>query len=431
MTNNQKPPKIFSGWWIVFACSIVGFLGVGVASSGLSVLFKPIAEELGLSRAAASIASGIQSIGQGISGLGAGRATDRYGPRRIIIVGVVLMMIGLVAMHFVNSLWSFLLAWGLLVGTGFSFGCTFVTDTAIVKWFSRKSGIAINLKFAVQSLSSLALLPIMALLTTSQGWRFTCVAAAAAIGAISLPLTWFLVKPHPPEHYGLRPDGDKESEPDNTSNGQNIRADDQEEDCFTLKQAIKTRSYWLLTVMSYLSAAAAPILSVHCIPFLTDRGIDSVKAAGMMAIILTSGVPARLITGFILDRVKTVNLRFMIMTGYLLQSLGVVIFLISGSVFSIYLWFFFCGFGNGVTQGTIIPSYARFFGRRSFGAIMGSTMFTNMPIAIVAPIYIGWIYDRTGSYMIAVTGLAVCCALAGIVATFTKPPKRRVESGRA
>ena len=219
MSGSRGSPKIFFGWWTVLACSVIGFLGVGIVGPGLSVLFKPIASELGLTRAVASLAASVQSLGQGISGPTAGWAADRYGPRRVMMSGIILMVVGLVAMFFVRSLWSFLLVWGLLVGIGFSLGCTVVTDVAIVRWFSRRSGIAVNTKFAVQSLSGLLLLPLIAWFSISHGWRLTYVAAAGLIAVVCVPLAWLFVRPHRPEHYGLLPDGAVESPAVNTAAG--------------------------------------------------------------------------------------------------------------------------------------------------------------------------------------------------------------------
>jgi MFS family permease len=421
---DKTKPKIFPGWWIVFASSVIGFLGVGIANAGLSVLFKPIAAELDLSRAAASWAAGIQSLGQGISGLMGGRATDRFGPRRIVLIGVVLLVAGLLAMFFIKSLWGFLIAWGLLVGIGFSFGCTFVTDTAIVKWFVRKSGIAINIKFAAQGLSGLCILPVIAWLTNSQGWRFSCVIAAIVIAVVCLPLTWFLIKPQRPEYYGLLPDGDTKTKAIIEQQQNNILSANNESDEYTFKQTLSTFTYWLLTLISYLAAVAAPIMGVHCIPFLTDRGIAPVQAAGIMAITLTAGIPARLITGFILDRVKTINLRFIIAAGFMVQAVGVVLFLISNSTTMIYVWFFMYGVGNGMTQGVVIPLWARYFGRKAYGAILGSTMAANVPIAVAAPVLIGWIYDRSGSYTSVIIALAVSSFVASIISVMIRPPKK-------
>ena len=427
MIAAPKSSKIFFGWWTVVACSVVGFLGVGVASSGLSVLFKPIAAELGLSRAVASLAGGVQSVGQGISGLAGGRATDRYGPRVAMLIGIGLLVLGLALMYFVRSLWAFLLVWGILVGIGFSFGCTFVTDTAIVRWFARKSGVAVNTKFAVQSLSGVILLPAIAWFTTSQGWRLTCAVAAAVIAMVCIPLTWFLVKPHRPEHYGLPPDGatsrSGDGRPEESSGRMAVQTRGLDPPDFTLRQAMRSRIYWIMILVAYLSGAAAPMMGVHCIPFLTDMGLSPVRAAATMSIVLTSSIPARLVTGFVLDRVKTINLRFMIASGFFLQAAGVTAFLVTRSMTMIYVWFFLFGIGGGITQSVQIPLWARYFGRRAYGAILGSSMAMNVPMALAAPVYIGWVYDRTGTYLGVIFALAVLVGLAGVAAFFILPPK--------
>jgi len=395
-------------------------------------LFKPIAAELDLSRAVASMAASVQSVGQGISGPTAGWAADRYGPRRIMLLGIILLVLGLVAMYFVRSLWSFLLVWGLLVGVGFSFGCTLVTDTAIVRWFVKKSGMAVNIKFAVQNLSGLLLLPAIAWFSTLYDWRVTCVTAAVLIGVVCIPLTWFFVRPHRPEHYGLLPDGAPQAETAATD----TRVDSVDGDIgrapeFTLRQTMKTRAYWLMIVVAYLSGAAAPIMGVHCIPFLTDKGIEPVRAAAMMAVVLTSGIPARLITGFVLDRVKTADLRNIIGAGLLLQAAGVTAFVLTRSLAMIYVWFFLFGIGAGVTQSVQIPLWARYFGRKAYGAILGSSMAMNVPVALIAPVYIGRIYDQYGSYMGVITALAILTAISGVVAFFISPPRRTVATSVA
>jgi sugar phosphate permease len=431
LSNRPGSHNIFFGWWTVLACSIVGFLGVGIVGPGLSVLFKPIAAELDLSRAVASLAASVQSVGQGISGPTAGWAADRYGPRRIMLLGIVLLVLGLVAMYFVRSLWAFLLVWGLLVGVGFSFGCTLVTDIAIVRWFVKKSGMAVNIKFAVQSLSGLLLLPAIAWFSTLYDWRMTCVSAAVLIGVVCIPLIWFFVKQHRPEHYGLLPDGAARAEATATGTqvdtGATIDRDPAPD--YTLRQTIKTRAYWLMIVVAGLSGAAAPMMGVHCIPFLTDMGIEPVAAAAMMAIVLTSGIPARLITGFVLDRVKTGGLRNIIGAGLLLQAAGVTAFLMTRSVAMIYVWFFLFGIGAGVTQSVQIPLWARYFGRKAYGAILGSTMAMNVPVALIAPVYIGRIYDQHGSYMGVIVALAILTALSGVVAFFISPPGRTTAAG--
>jgi MFS family permease len=393
---------------------------------GFSVLFKPIASELGLSRAAASIATSLQSAGQGVWAPAGGWASDRYGPRGIILFGIFCLVLGFILMYFVTSLWVLLVIWGLIIGAGFTLGCMLVTDKAIVNWFVRKSGIAINLKFALVSLSGLSVLPLVAWLITNHGWRMTCVIAGIVTGIVGFPLIWFFVKPHPPEHYGQLPDGEekKESPIRNLTAGKKTNGvDDEEPASFTLKQTLKTPAFWTMVGVSYISGLVMPVIGVHCIPFLTDMGISPVKASAMMGLMATVSIPARLIVGPIVDKMKKGRLRFVMTAGYFLQAIGAALFLFTRSETMIYVWFLIAGFGGAVSFGVQLPMVARYFGRKSFGSILGLWSALNVPIGLIAPIYVGWVFDTTGNYMQAITLLPILLAASGILSCFVIPPR--------
>ncbi len=420
MIKPKKLSDIFFGWWTVLATGIIGFLGVGFVSLGFSVLFKPIAAELNLNRAVTSIAASVQLLDIGILGLVGGWLSDKYGPKLIMLFGISCLILGCIMMYFVNSLWSFLVVWGIIIGTGQALGCTIITDKAIINWFVKKSGIALNTKFAIQSLAGILLLPLIAWLVDNKGWQETCVIAGIVMAVVSLPLTWFFVKTHRPEYYGLLPDGAKTIV---NTNGENHGIQKTEEVEFTFRQTMKTPSYWLNIAIGTVFNLAMPIMNVHCVPFLTDMDIDPVKAASMMAIIVTAGIPARLIGGYFVDRVKTSRLRFIIAVGFLLQAIGISTFLIIESVDMIYVWFLLFGFGQGISQSVQLPLYARYFGRKAYGSILGSTIAMSVPTGLIAPVYTGWVYDTTGSYMDVFSLFAVLLGVAGTFACFLIPPK--------
>ena len=429
MIKIPKLPKIFIGWWTVLACGVMGLLGMGFVTLGFSVLFKPIAAELGFNRAITSLAPGVQSLGQGIWGPTGGWAGDRFGPRRVILIGLSLLSLGLVAMYFVNSLWAFLLVWGIVIGAGFTLGCMIITDKAIVNWFVKKSGIALNIKFAIQSLAGLLLLPAVAWLITAQGWRMTCLIAGIVIALVSFPLTWFFIKPHPPEHYGLLPDGAKEQ---GKASGieQNIDGKDNHSDSyklveFTFRQTIKTPAFWMLMSLGFISGLAMPAMGIHLIPFLTDAGYNPVKAAALVGFMATVSVPGRLLSALIVDRIDTRHLRFIMVAGYLLQTIGVAIFIMSKSsaITVIYVWFLLFGIGQAVSQSVNLPILARYFGRKSYGSILGSSIAMHAPMGLLAPVYVGWVFDTTGSYLTVFTLIVPLLAASGVVSFFILPPK--------
>ena len=192
---------------------------------------------------------------------------------------------------------------------------------------------------------------------------------------------------------------------------------------FTVRQAVRTPSYWLLMAAQASHAMAMPAISIHAIPFLTDIGIDPLMAAGMLSMMLFVGLPLRFIGGLLADRVPKNYLRFILGGAYLLQAVGLVIFLQNQTISMIYVWFIVYGIGNGLGYGITWPMRARYFGRKAYGSIQGVSRVFMTPIGIAVPVYLGWVCDTTGSYISAFTLVAALLAFAAILMSLARPPK--------
>jgi sugar phosphate permease len=420
-------PKIFFGWWTVLAGGILALWGYGYQAYGISALFKPIASELGFSRAATSIAGSIGRFEGGVEAPLVGWITDRFGPKWVVLVGVFVLSVSLCLMYFVNSLWSFLLVWGLLVGTGANIALSISLDTAISNWFVKKRGVALSIKWVFSGLSGVLGLPLVAWLLTIQGWRMDCVTGGVVMAVIGLPLAWFFLKQRRPEYYGLLPDGAKVDDglagvDQVIDRGVRYAAEIKEVE-FTVKQVFKTRVFWLLIGVNAVNALIGPAINLHCIPFLTDIGIDPLAAAGMMVVMIAASIPARFVGGLIADRVKVGHLRFILAGAYFLQFAGIGVFLLHQSMAMIYLWFILYGIGVGATYPLNPLIRARYFGRKAFGTIHGTTSLLLTPFGVAAPVYAGWVYDTTGSYMSAFTLFVGLLAAAVVLAVLARPPK--------
>jgi sugar phosphate permease len=428
LPKRTRFPKIFFGWWTVLTGGILALWAAGYQAYGFSALFKPIASELGFSRAATSIGSSIGRLEGGIEGPLSGWITDRFGPRWIVLAGVFIIGLSLMLMYFVSSMWAFLLVWGVILGTGANIGTSVPVDAAISNWFVKKRGIALGTKMVFSGLSGVVVLPLIAWLITNHGWRVTCLIGGVVMWVIGFPLAWFFLKSHRPEYYGLLPDGAtvKEGaieEGRMVDHGVKYAAEVKEVE-FTLRQAMRTPAYWLLIVANAVHGLAMPVMNIHAIPFLTDPGIgmDPVKAAGMMSIYVGVSIPFRFIGGFFVDRIKRERLRFIVGGAYLLQALGFAVFLMNPTITMIYVWFVLYGIGMGV--GFVMsPMRGRYFGRKAFGSIQGTSMAFGTPVGVLAPIYAGWVYDTTGSYTTAFIVVAGLLAASCILMAFVFPPK--------
>lgn len=335
-------------------------------------------------------------------------------------------------MRYIDSLWAFYLVWGVMLGTGCNIALSLPMDTTISNWFVKKRGLAISIKWVFSGLSGVLVMPLVAWLTDVEGWRMTCFYGGIVMAVVGLPLSWFFIKPHRPEYYGLLPDGAKIADKVLFDQDAMLQkgaqyASEVKEIEFTARQALKTPVFWILLVAQMIPGIINPVMTLHCIPFLTDRGIDPIRAATIMAMMVFFSLPTRFIGGLIADRLNINHLRFIKTTSYFLQGSSILLFLLHPTDFMVYVWFILFGLGQGFSY-TISPLMrARFFGRKAFGSIQGIASMFMTPIGFFAPIYAGWIYDTTGSYTNVFVQSTVLLGIATFLTLFLFPPKPPAE----
>jgi sugar phosphate permease len=378
-------------------------------------------------RASTSIAASIGRFEGGFEALFAGWITDRFGPKWIVFCGILVASISLFCMYFINSYWSFLIVWGALFGTGINIALAVPLDTAITNWFVKKRGVALSIKWMFSGISGVIILPLIAWLITIVGWRSTCIIGGLVFGVVGLPLVLFFLKSRRPEFYGLLPDGAKLEEKTADqglliNRGIEYAAEVQEME-FTLKQALRTPAFWLLILVQAVYGLVAPAISVHCIPFLTDQGISPMTAASMMALMIGASIPARYVGGFIADRIEIGQMRKFLALAYWMQTLGMGLYMLHQTKFMIFVWFILYGFGMGVGITLNTSVRARYFGRKAFGTIQGTASLLLTPVGVAAPIYAGWVFDTTGSYISAFWLFTVLLAVSSAILPFVRPPK--------
>ncbi|WP_300458136.1 MFS transporter [Desulfobacula sp.] len=427
-----NPSKIYFGWWTILVTGMLSGLGHGFYGLGISIFFKDLSAEFGINRAMTSLAAGIGRLEGGITSPLVGWLSDRYGPKWIIFTGVSIAGTGMILMNFVSTLWEYTLVWGVMIGIGVNIGLTIAVDKALNDWFILKRGLAQGTKFALIGIGSVITLPIVTVLVSTFGWRITCVVWGCLILVCS-PLVLLFVKQHPPEYYGLLPDGKKaDTDQPDVLDGENHPAFPQkptilhfekQEINFTFQQAIKTRSYWFIAIAMGMEMFVVGGMNIHMIPFLTDLGIRLGTAGAMMGMMVFFTIPSRFFGGILSDRVGRKN-QYLLLAGILfIQTTSLAIILISQKMVPIYLFIGLYGFASGAITPLFIIAIGSYFGRKSFGIIFGSSMVIRAPLSLAAPVFTGWIFDRTGSYNTAFIVFFACSLLAALLMCILRPSK--------
>jgi sugar phosphate permease len=418
--------KIFYGWWIVLATNIICMIGYGTWLYSFGVFFKPMADEFGWTRAMTAGAYSLRSIEGGIASPIVGWAVDKYGSRGVILVGAIVSGLSFVSMPLVDSLLGFYLIYGVALSTGMSAMLYLPAWTVIAKWFKRRLSLAMALLAVGAGLGGLICAPASAFLIAHFGWRSAFVILGVMVWIVAIPLA-FVVR-NSPEEMGLRPDGDAlldetPQELDRTSHSEPADPEYLAPVEYTLGQALRSFSFWMLALAFFFFGMAHSTVTVHTVPALTDAGIPVQKAAFSIGLLTLVSIIGRLSFGFLGDYVTK---RYLFMVAYALTGAGLLVLMNARTMGMVYVFIFLFGVGFGGTVPLMPAIRAEYFGRAALGKIQGFMNPVMMFAGAVGPIFSGYVFDSTGSYRISfmVTGLLTFCAS---VAVFFARPSRPPE----
>jgi MFS-type transporter involved in bile tolerance (Atg22 family) len=192
----------------------------------------------------------------------------------------------------------------------------------------------------------------------------------------------------------------------------------------TLRQTMKTRAFWILVAYNILYSFFWASIAIHQIPHLTDIGVDPMAAATVLGFMVLMSAPGRVVGGWLSDKLAISNMKYILVAAYSLQAIGMVVLINANSLEWVYVFTVLCGFGGGVAWTSRALLRARFFGRKAFATVFGTITLISLPATIVSPIYVGWVYDVTHSYVNAFTQSLVLLIITIILFLFLKPPQR-------
>ena len=412
MHLNWKSPKIFYGWWIVGASFLIALYVGGVIVYGFTTIFKPIADELGWSYTQISLAASLRGLEAGLLAPLTGLLVDRWGPRKLIFVGVIITSLGLILLSRVTSLGTFYTAF-FLIALGTS-ACTMtVLMTAVANWFRKNVGLATGIAICGFGFGGL-LIPAMVTLIDMYDWRMTMIILAVGMLVIALPLS--LLIRHKPEQYGYFPDGAIKD----TITLENYPTPlEATEFNITAKQAIKTSAFWHIILAYTCQLMIISAVITHIMPYLISIGIPKSTSSLVTTVTPLMSVVGRLALSWLGDKFD----RKLVAAGaFALTCLGLFCFGYTSTIGTWLLVPFLLLFGIG--YGGIIalrPSITtQFFGRMNFGTIFGLIVGINMLGSIIGPLLAGWVFDNWGSYQgiwFVFTGLAIFALISMLTIT--------------
>lgn len=411
-----KPARIFHGWYLVGAALVAGGFASGVGAWAAALFVVPMTQELGWSRAAFYGAMTVRSVVAGVIAPFVGPLQDtKRGPRLLMFTTALCLGVGMIGLKFTESIWWFYLLYGALGAVTFMGGAEMLTTAVLPKWFVRQRSKALAMASAGLSLGPLLFPAVTTGLLAAFGWRDSWAVLGVAALVLLLPLG-FLVHTRP-EDIGLLPDG----APPVAAAAGGARVVVHQEHSFTLRQVLRLRSFWLLTLSSATFGLAISGFHSNWLVYFHDVGFSGPEAALSATCFGVGSLCSRLVWGTLSARL---TVRWLLGIETLLVSATVPVFLAIGSVPMMMVVAFCHGLavgGNFVLRPLIVADY---YGRAHLGAINGVVRPFNTVCTAFGSVIVASLYDLTGAYVAPFAVVTSMWFISGVAALLAPPPRR-------
>ncbi len=395
MNKNQRPGNRFFYGWTIILVSFFTFLATMGPRTSFGNLVQPWESEFGWNMEQISLAASLGLILYGLSQPITGWFVNRFGPRKVILWGLIAYGISSILTSFVSNLWQLYLIYGLIMGISWS-ACTTISLSALISsWFYKKRGLALSIAQSGMALGQFLLVPISMLLIINHGWRLAIGFLGGLVLIVALPLVWKLVRDTPQE-MGLLPDGRKEvNNPTKSASEASKASLPPQPPGIGLRQAMGTSSFWLLVGSYFVCGLTAHMLSVHFVPAAIGAGYAPLKAATAGGLMGGASIVGIWASGFISD---FTGRKIPLASLYLLRGVGLIMLMYSFNSTTLYLSAIMIGFGTLGTASLTAGMVADFYGVASMGTILGTVSMGHQIAGGISVYLAGMISHESGNY---------------------------------
>ena len=372
------------------------------------VFFRPLEADFGWTRAVTSGAFSISVLVSGLSGILAGRLSDKFGPRIVIIFCAIFLSMGYVLMSIVQNAWQFYLLYGILISAGVG-GFWAPPVSTVARWFTGKRGIMTGIVSGGISFGALILPPIATQLIDRFDWRLTYVIIGIAVLAISLIGASFLRRS--PQELDIR------NEAKIRSTSSILRTSHS----YTLIEALKTRQFWMVCAIYACFGLVQLTIMVHIVPHAMGMNITPIKAATILSVIGGVSLAARIIIGGITDKIRVKTSVIICLS---LLALALVWLQFSDNLWQLYIFGLLFGVGYGGLSCLQSLIAAELYGLMALGVITAIFSFSFDVGGAIGPYLAGYIFDVNSSYFWAFLICLMVSLAALLIGVSLKPPRK-------
>ncbi len=385
--------------YILATAFLALFAIVGFAYYGIPFFYDFMTKEFGWSRAVVTSGNAVGKLLVGpLFGFLAGWMIDRYGPRKLMMTGVLMAGTALIGLSFSSSLWTFYLFY-IFNALGYVFGGPLPCQVLISRWFDKNRGKAMGIAYLGIGTGG-ALVPLIsATLEKNLGWHLAMTTLGVLVIVIAFPMAFFI----------------KDSTKESTE-----KVDKQT--MIPISTILRNPNFYLLAIGSMCSIGAVGGVGQHLKLYLRDLDFTQSQAAQVMSFVLLSSLAGRVLMGFLAD---IINRKYVMILIYMIVACAIPLLLIPDFSGRIYIFAIIFGIGLGGDY-MIIPLIAGdLFGVRALGRTMGIILVADGIAESLFPMLVGALYnDVSKSYATGFIVLICLATLGALIVSFLPKTKQ-------
>lgn len=375
--------------WIVLGATFIGLIVAAAVRSEPGVILKSLEAEFGWSRQSITLAVSVNLFLFGFAGPFLGRLMDLYGPRRVSITTVILILIGTGCTLFMRESWHLLVFWGVIVGAG-SGGMSMVLASSVInRWFHQRRGLALGIAGAAMSAGQLIFTPLLMQLNMDLGWRSSVAFIVIMVGLIVLPALWLFMRDDP-EKLSMTPYGSSENlEKISTPHPKPMRT------------IVRSGQFWLLaSSFAMCGLTTSGLFQTHLIPHGVENGFSEMTMAVALGLMGATDIVGTIASGWICD---VFGKRGPLIIYYIIRGITLLLLPYIESVENLMLFSVVYGLNWLSTVPATSALAADLFGKENIGEVFGWIFFAHQLGAAIAAYGASYLYSFSGDYNLVFT----------------------------
>jgi MFS family permease len=418
-TSQKRPPlslPFYYGWFVVAICFATTLVSAGVRSSP-SVLIHPLESEFGWSRALIASAISMNLLLFGVAAPVSGFLLDRYGPRKVMLGSLLLLITGVSGTVAMTQFWQFFLVWGVIVGIGAGGVGSVLTATVGNRWFVARRGLALGILGSASSTGQLIFLPFFMAMIAYSGWRIGST-TLIVLAVMLLPLIFLLMRDDPAD-VGLQPYGADQPGAASSGGAASLRGMSTKHATITPREVLSHPTFWLLCGSFFVCGGTANgLIGVHLIPHEIEIGIPQITAASLVGIMGALNIVGTTFSGWMIDRVQAHKWLALV---YALRGMSLLILPFVHDFSGLVVFAVIYGLDWFATVPPSMAITADTFGKQNVGKVYGWIFMSHQIGAAIMSSAAGAVRDYVGDYNLAFLSGGMIAMIAAGLALQIKP----------